>query len=159
MGGRRDDAIHPRAIRRMVLQVPSASPFWRCLPSGAEFILELLSVSHSCISCENKRWSQSHMNWVGMDPISLQYCWRAGRMSWDKSLSGNMALYLVALSMRYNAYLICPCAVADPYRISIWTISPNFVGRVKGVVFLLDLSTVEVLPMSNIGSWSDVDME
>lgn len=35
---------------------------------------------------------------------------------------------------------------------SIWTVSPNFVGRVNGVVFLLDLSMVHVFPASIMGS-------
>lgn len=42
---------------------------------------------------------------------------------------------------------------------SIWTASPNFVGRTKGVVFLLDLSIVDVVPRSNIGSWLEDDIE
>ena len=99
------------------------------------------------------------MNCFGMDPISLQYCWIAGSMSWDRSLSGKIALYLVALSMIYRAYLVCPWAVADPCKMPMWTVSPKLVGSAMGVALRLDLSMVDISPRSVMGSWSYVDIE
>ena len=120
---------------------------------------ELCSVSHVVISFENNRLSQSQINWEGIHCISLQYCWIAGKMSEDKSLRGYIALYRVARSMIYKAYFIWPCVVCDPYRMSIWTVSPNLVGNFNGMVLRFDLSIVDVIPRSIIGSWSADDTE
>lgn len=45
-----------------------------------------------------------------------------------------------------------PCAVLAPYNMSMCTVSAKFDGRVSGVLFRLDLSTVEVEPRSVMGS-------
>lgn len=42
---------------------------------------------------------------------------------------------------------------------SIWTISPNFSGKLMGVVFLLLRSMVAVDPISKMGSVSMDEME
>ena len=60
--------------------------------------------------------------------------------------------------MMYSAYLTLPCAVADPYRMSMCTVSPNCSGIVMEVVFLFDFGIVAVVPKSTMGSWSKVDM-
>ena len=71
VGGKRELAVQPLAIRRTERHVHSARPFCLCLPSGVALILEWPFSSHSLISLDKSPLSKSHMNGLGTNPMSF----------------------------------------------------------------------------------------